>query len=177
MNELSRVARIAIPVIIVVGVVVFWWWYCPATTVIVTRHAEKVDPSPLPDHQVPLNPAGEIRADTLAQVLARAGVTRIFVTEKLRTQQTAEPLAIQLGISAVTIPAADVDALIDEVHSWGNRGRVILIVGHSDTVPVIVDRLGGGTVAVGDQFDNLYVLTLRGWRPTRIIQATYGEPR
>jgi phosphohistidine phosphatase SixA len=172
---------IRVGVISIVGIVIvvcLWWWYCPATTVIVLRHAEKDTVSTQPDNLVPLTTAGQTRAATLADVAERAGVTRVFVTEKLRTQQTAAPLATMLGITPTQIAAADVDSLIDAVHEWRNRGRVIVIVGHSNTVPVIVDRLGGGAVIVADsQFDNLFVLTLRSLRTTRLIQATYGEPR
>ena len=168
----------AIVIIIAAGLVVYYWfcWRCPRT-VIVLRHAEKVDPSPLADNEVPLTPAGETRADTLAQVLGGSGVTKIFVTEKLRTQQTAEPLATARGITPTQINKADTAQLIAEVTSWSNRGRVMVIVGHSDTVPDIVAQLDGGTVTVGaNEFDNLFVLTLR--QPTsRIIKATYGEPR
>lgn len=172
--------RIVLPIVIIAGLLVFWlwWWYCPTSTVIVLRHAEKDEASNQVDNLVPLTAAGQARAATLAVVCARAGVTRIFVTEKLRTQQTAAPLATNLGITPVQINASNTDDLIDNVLSLSNRNRVILIVGHSNTVPIIVDRLGGGSVSVSeDQFDNLFILTLRRFRTTRLIQATYGEPR
>ena len=167
-------------VIVAVAVLAYWfcWPCCQPTTVIVVRHAEKQNPSPLPDNQVPLTAAGQARAATLAQVLAREGVTKIYVTEKLRTQQTAQPLATLRGITPQQIPAANTDQLVTELRSFGNRGRVIVVVGHSDTVPAIVNKLGGGTVTIAaSEFDNLFVLTLRKPGATRIIKATYGEPR
>jgi phosphohistidine phosphatase SixA len=174
-----RTPLAVVAVIAAVAVLAYWfcWPYCQQTTVIVLRHAEKQNPSPLPDNQVPLTAAGHARAATLAQVLAREGVTKIYVTEKLRTQQTAAPLATLLGITPQQIPAANTDELVTELRSFSNRGRVI-VVGHSDTVPAIVDKLGGGTVTIGArEFDNLFVLTLRKPSATRIIKATYGEPR
>jgi hypothetical protein len=61
---------------------------------------------------------------------------------------------------------------------FGNRGRVIDVVGHSDKVPASGERLGGGTVTIApSEFDNLFVHTLRTPSATRIIKATYGEPR
>lgn len=147
-------------------------------TIIVLRHAEKQDPSPLPDAQVPLSAAGQARAATLAQVLEGADVSQIYVSDRLRTQQTADPLATARGITPIQMPAASVDALVDELRSWANRGRVIVVVGHSDTVPEIVAKLGGGPVIVAAaEFDNLFVLTTRPFGTTRIIRATYGEPR
>lgn len=154
------------------------------TTVIVVRHAEKEEqkeeqkgrPSK-PDNEVPLTKAGHIRAATLAQVLEGAGVTKIYVTEKLRTRQTAQPLTSP-AVPLNEIAKAEVDRLINEVVDDANRGHVIVIVGHSDTVPAIVAKLGGGTVTVGEkEFDNLFVLTLHAPNSTRLIRATYGEPR
>lgn len=182
MPEQTRRATLPIVAVVVVSgliVLLLWWWWCPTATVIVLRHAEKDLASTETDDRVPLLvPYGTDRAAMLAQVLARAGVTRIYVTEKLRTRETAKPLATARGITPIPINAADIDQLVSEVQSSANRGRVIVVVGHSDTVPTIVDRLGGGAVTVAEsQFDNLFILTLRRWRPTRIIQATYGAPR
>ena len=159
-----------------VVVVLHFFWCSPKTTVMVLRHAEKATSSN--DNSVPLkDPEGVARAATFAQVAERAGVTAIYVTEALRTQQTAQPLATNLGITPTQINAANLDDLINDVLAAKNRGGVIVIIGHSNTVPDIVQRLGGGTVAVDDQFDNLFVLTLNPWGTTRLIQATYGAPR
>lgn len=168
---------LAVVVLVASLAVVYLWWYCPQTTVMVLRHAEKMDTGQ-PDDLVPLSSTGDTRAQTFAQVAGRAGVTRIYVTEKLRTQQTAQPLATALGITSTPINKANLDDLITDVRASKNRGRVIVIIGHSDTVPQIVDRLGGGTVTVGEtEFDNLFVLTVPRWGTTRLIQATYGAPR
>src|SRR5258708_39148309 len=64
------------------------------TAVIVVRHAEKTGPT----GDVPLSDAGRAGARELARVLAGAGVTAIYDTQYLRTQQTAEPLAESLKI-------------------------------------------------------------------------------
>jgi hypothetical protein len=76
-------APLAVLVIVVAtGLLAYWFCrpFCP-TTVIVLRHAEKQDPSSLPDNQVPLTSTGQARAAELAQVLARAagGVDRCGV--------------------------------------------------------------------------------------------------
>lgn len=164
-------------VILIVVVIAICFWRCEQpTTVMVVRHAERANSNPNDDLD-PLTTDGLQRAETLAQVTERSGVSVIYVTQKLRTQQTAQPTATARGITPITINDQNIDDLINEVRSGRNRGRVILIVGHSPTVPMIVDRLGGGNVVVGNQFDNLFVLTISRWSPTRLIQATYGEPR
>jgi len=159
-------------------VVLYLWWTCPTTTVVVLRHAEKDTASSTNDDLVTLSPEGHARAQTLAQVLENSGASVIFVTQKLRTQQTAEPLASARNITPTQIDAANTNELVRQVRSSDNRGRVIVVVGHGDTVPLIVNGLGGGTVTVGDnEFDNLFVLTLHRWSATRLIRATYGAPR
>jgi phosphohistidine phosphatase SixA len=127
---------------------------------------------------VPLTQAGFDRATTLAQVLERAGVTTIYVTQKLRTQQTAEPLATSRNITPTQISATNTNDLVNEVLSSKNRGHVIVIINHSENLADIVNGLGGGPVTVSNnEFDNLFVLTLNRWGNTKLIKATYGAPR
>jgi phosphohistidine phosphatase SixA len=165
---------VAVSTLVIISVAVLYWWSCPRTTVLVLRHAEKATESN--DDSVPLSTAGDTRAQTFAQVAGRAGVTAIYVTQALRTQQTAQYLATNLGLTPT--PLSSVDDLITEVQASKNRGGVIVIVGHSNTVPEIVSRLNGGTVTVGpNEFDNLFVLTIPRWGTTRLVQATYGAPR
>jgi len=77
--------------------------------------------------------------------------------------QTAEPLTKKLGIKPEIVPAADVDGLIARLGARKGGGAA-LVVGHSNTVPEIVKRLGGGTVApIADtEYDRLFVATLYG---------------
>jgi len=115
------------------------------TTVFVMRHAEKVTSNP-DDKDPPLAPAGEARALELAQFFGRApkgqGLDAIIVSEFRRSQDTVQPLANRLGIPVIVVPAAEPAAAAKRALSE-NRGGRVLIVGHSDTVPEIVNELGG----------------------------------
>ena len=72
-------------------------------------------------------------------MLTDAKIAAIFTTELKRTQQTAAPLAKVLGLSATTVAAANVPGLIDQIMLvTGN----VLVVGHSNTLPEIIKRLG-----------------------------------
>ena len=64
----------------------------------------------------------------------------IYVSSPKRAQQTAAPLAARLGLTPKVYDPKDTAALIAAVKA--ERGTV-LIVGHSNTVPDIVEQLGG----------------------------------
>ena len=123
--------------------------------VIVVRHAEKQDNSA----DSALSSIGEARAERLAKYLKDAGVTAIYVTQLVRTAQTAEPLAKALGVKPIVIPLADQATLLEQVRTKHTNG-VVLIVGHSGTVPRILQQLGAKEpVAIAeDDYDNLFVL-------------------
>ena len=128
------------------------------STIFIVRHAEKTasggtDPS--------LSVAGQKRAKRLANVLKDAGISKIFVTEFKRTQQTAAPLATTLSLTPNIIPAQNTPLLITRLRaSSGN----ILVVGHSNTIPQVIAGLGITTpIQIGENdYDNLFVLVRRG---------------
>jgi phosphohistidine phosphatase SixA len=125
-------------------------------TVFLVRHAEKGSAAA----DAPLSPEGEKRAECLATTLKDAGIKQIYVTDVLRTQQTAAPLAKALKIKPTILPAKDPNVLIKNLVYTG--GGNILVVGHSDTVPFVIARLQGGTVApIGEnEYDRMFVMTI-----------------
>ena len=64
----------------------------------------------------------------------------IFVSSPRRAQQTAAPLAARLKLTPKIYDPKDTAALVASVKA--ERGTV-LVVGHSNTVPDIVEQLGG----------------------------------
>jgi len=161
---------IIVGIIVIIGGVIFCWPR-QITTVILVRHAE---PGDTPPGNPTLNAAGQARAQTLRHVAGSAGVAAIFATELTRTQETVQPLATQLALSVTQMPAADVAALVTEIRT-NHRGQVVLVAGHSNTVPQIIQELGGGTVTIGDgEFDNLFIVTIHGNRVT-LLRLKYGN--
>jgi broad specificity phosphatase PhoE len=121
------------------------------------RHTERADQSA----DSPLSPAGEARAERLAAALRDAGITHVFTTDLKRTIQTAAPLATAHHLMPQALPAGDVDGLVAKIRSLGPGDRP-LIVGHSNTIPVILFALGGGTVTIAEaEFDNLFIVVPR----------------
>jgi phosphohistidine phosphatase SixA len=153
-------------------------------TVFLARHAEK---EATPPEDPPLTEAGKQRAQTLKQTLASAGIKTIYTSQFLRTRQTAEPLAKQLGIevTALTIkmdeknPRKISDQSFEEVVNkvYERTGESVLIVGHSNTLSEIIKRLGGDVMPSVDdkEFDDLFVVTIYGKGKAKVLRLKYGN--
>jgi broad specificity phosphatase PhoE len=149
------------------------------TTVIVVRHAEKAMGQGDDPH---LSEAGEARARALARSLADAGVTAVITTQFVRTAETAAPTAREAGVTAAVVPvkwdsvssnAAGIAAAVR-----GHRGGVVLVVGHSNTVPDIVAALGADRpVEICDsEYDRMEIVTMEAGGSARLIETRYGAP-
>ena len=129
--------------------------------VIVVRHAERADggsmsPNAQPDPS--LSAEGEARAKRLATMLADSGVKAIYATEYKRTQETAKPIAERLGLNVQTHKGQDAAGLAAVLKSQHGKD-VVLVVGHSNTMPAIIKALGGPAVTVPEpEYDAIYFL-------------------
>lgn len=139
------------------------------TTIVLVRHAERLNNT----DTTPLSLPGFQRAGALRHALDSAGIQTIFVTEKLRTQQTAESLRVAHSLPLVQIPLAETQRLIDSLRS--RSGQKLLVVGHSDTVPQIIEAFGFSPPPTigGTEFDKMFILTLRK-NANRLLQLQYG---
>ena len=140
------------------------------TTVLLIRHGERSALTPTtPDP--PLTAAGQARAQTLRH----AGIKAIYRSHFLRAQQTAQPLATQLALTPLVLDdAASIKADILAHHV----GHTVLMIGHSNTVPELIQQLGAGTMPVLDEsvFDNLFVVKLLGSGTASLTHLKYGKP-
>ena len=157
------------------AVVLFGYWTTylrPTTTIIVVRHAEKISDAnnPNPD----LSPAGQARSQELARVLANSGVSTIFATQDGHTKQTVQPLANTLQVQITQVDANDTPELIRQIDK--HRGETILVSGHGNTIPGIIQALGGGRVPdiPDSEYDNLYVLSIYRYGTAKVTRLRYG---
>jgi len=144
------------------------------TIVFVVRHAEKQ----WEDGDPPLSDVGWRRASELLHVTEDAGVTVLYGTQYARTTQTLEPIANRLGLEINTHDAADSDGLAREILSE-HRGQVVLVSGHSNTVPEIVAALGAPRPPPIDDssYDDLYVVSIpSGAGEATSLHLHFGQP-
>lgn len=150
----------------------------PAMVVLV-RHAEKASaPGPDPD----LSEAGLARAAALVSALSDASVSSIITTQFQRTRATAAQLAKMLGLTPITVAAGSELAAHAQATAKAVRarpaGEVVLVVGHSNTIPAIIGALGGPDLPelCESEYDNLFILQIDSARPARLLRTRYGAP-
>lgn len=159
------------------------------TVVYLVRHAEKSVTYRGPDEAWPLGDAGERRAEALRRELAEAGIEAIYVSDRLRTTQTAAPLAAALGLTPMSpadLGEADADERAAAPAAYPERlrrhllahyrGRAVLVVGHGNTVPAIIAALGvGEPVAIAEhEHDGLFVVTIPPAGRPELVRRRYG---
>lgn len=140
-------------------------------TIYIVRHAEK-EPVPAGSSQMmannpPLSEAGKERSFALRDRLRHERIRYIFSTNTTRTVSTAQPLNDLLGSTHIEIYSSKKDSadfFISQLKSI-KKGNV-LVVGHSNTIDDIANKLCGETVVPGDldekEYSNLFVVKRKG---------------
>ena len=127
-------------------------------TIFLVRHAEKADDG---TRNPALNEEGTNRAKDLSNILGEADVEFIYSTNFKRTIDTGRPLATSLGKEVLNYDPRDSKAL-DKIIADTGKSRV-LIVGHSNTIPPLVNQLIGVEKysQLGEnEYDKLFIVTL-----------------
>lgn len=148
-----------------------------STTVYLVRHAEKeiVNPKEL---DAPISATGQARAKVLVSRLGTAGVAAIVTSQFRRTQETAAPLAAAIGVTPEVINAGkvgDTDSAVAAV--FRHRGKKVLIVGHSKTIPLIIEALGGPRLPdiCESQYSDLFIVYLPPSGAPQLVRQKYGR--
>lgn len=146
-------------------------------TVVLVRHAEKVDASADPV----LSEAGRRRAVDLAVALSGSDLTHVFTSPLQRTRQTAHPAAEAHAINPEVISLeggteAHVRRVAERIRSLP-ADAVVLVVGHSNTVPLIAGALGetGPSEMADCEYDRLTVISVEADGDSPAVIARYGE--
>ncbi len=172
-----RIQVVIIYTLIAVGLA--WFFESQATTTIIfVRHAEKAvetgdDPG--------LSAAGERRAAELARQLVDAdvvaGVDAVFATQYRRTQETASRVADALDLPVNTYDAADTETVLEDILK-NYKGKIILVVGHGDTLPQLIANLGASKKVppiAEAEYDNIYIISIPWFGKTKTIRLRFGQ--
>ncbi len=126
------------------------------TVIYLVRHGEK-----LADTDPGLTEKGIARAKALAALLKDAEITHVYSTDYKRTRMTAEPTASNSNVAVTLYDPRALKTFSDElaVLAKSIKGN-ILVVGHSNTTPVVANFLTNGEYPMlnEDQYDHLYVV-------------------
>jgi phosphohistidine phosphatase SixA len=140
-------------------------------TVFLVRHAEK---AAAPADDPSLTPAGKARAKILANVLRDAQIAAVFSSQFKRTIETAQPVANFFKLSVTQVTDGDPVELRKRI--LANKGKAVLVSGHTNTVPELIQALGGpaGIVIAETEFDRLFVLNVTSPTTAALIPLRYG---
>jgi broad specificity phosphatase PhoE len=150
-----------------------------ATTVILVRHAEKAST----EDDSPLTEAGARRADALVRALEDADVSAVYSSQYRRNLETARPLAERLG-QTPRVVSLESEKLAESLESMKRRllaehsGETVVVVGHSNTVPMLMELLGVEEAPrlSDEDYDDLFVVTVIAGGEARWLHLHYGEP-
>jgi broad specificity phosphatase PhoE len=173
-----RIQIVVIYVAIALGLA--WFFESQATTtVIFVRHAEKAT---IPVDDPGLSDAGKRRAAELARQLVDAdvvaGVDAIYSTSYRRTEETVQPVATALKLPITPYDASNTETIMDDIVR-AHKGKIVLVVGHSNTVPALIGNMGASKKVPPideNEYDNIYVVSIPWFGKTNTIRLRYGAP-
>lgn len=156
---------------------------CSSTRYYIVRHAEKMvmqkDSLAMMANNPPLSEAGKVRAFVLRDELKNKNIRHIYTTRTIRTVSTAQPLSESLGNLPIEHYSTSKDSLDFFIEKLKSTKGNSLIVGHSNTVDDIANKLTGKTVVAADladqTYDQLYIVTRKG-KKWVFARKNYGYP-
>ncbi|MGC1631715.1 MAG: phosphoglycerate mutase family protein [Gelidibacter sp.] len=131
------------------------------TTYYFIRHAEK-DRSNPSEKDAHLTEEGHKRAKNWSEILQHIPFDAIYSTDYNRTKETGLPTAAKKGIDIITYK---VSTSYDEAFKTATKGKTVLVIGHSNTIPDFVNAVIGSKKyeEIDDTNNgNLYIVTIVG---------------
>jgi 2,3-bisphosphoglycerate-dependent phosphoglycerate mutase len=148
---------------------------CATTqTFYIVRHAEKAANSEDPG----LSQAGIDRGVALEKLMADKKLDTVFTSNFKRTILTGLSVALPQGLPQVALKQAPQNELntfiarLKNIHSTKN----LLVVGHTNSVPPIVQALSGQQIPniAETDYNNLYIVTIKG-KQISLVHTNYGR--
>lgn len=147
------------------------------TTILLIRHADIDIPDGVVDeNSISLNSSGEKRAQDLVNIVEKAPISAVYTSNIHRSIQTAKPLIKRLSIKheAIDSPKEVVDHILSNY-----RGKNVLVIHHTNTVPEIIQILSNKIVEISG-FDDFYIVNIYNSdneenKFTNVIHLKYGD--
>ena len=140
------------------------------STIFLVRHAEKEegdDPG--------LTEAGHARAQALADMLEAVQVDAIFSTDYRRTQLTAAPLAEQKALTVQSYNPRELAEFAEQLKA-DYVGKIIVVVGHSNSTPTLTGFLDGTEAHPSfdeSDYGNLMLVQLPNNGPAKTLRLRF----
>ncbi|HSN69884.1 MAG TPA: phosphoglycerate mutase family protein [Steroidobacteraceae bacterium] len=182
-KELTKLRRrpLYVPLIapfLLMGLVIvapIWFFDARSTTVVVALRRAEAEAGDDPDRA--LSDAGRERAQRLARMLSQMqpvrAVDAIYASDLRRTQQTVTPLAETMGLP-VNVRPLDAWARLPRLIRDQHRGQVVVVAGHSNTLPPLIEALTGEQVTIAeDEYGDLFILFVPRFSEPRLLRLKY----
>lgn len=165
---------------IAVAIGLAWFFESQSTTtVIFIRHAEK-DLTQLDNPG--LSDQGRVRVAELTRQLIDAdvvaGIDVIYSTSYRRNTETVQPLAKILNLEINYYNPTENEEVLENILD-NHKGKIILVVAHSNTVPILIADLGASknVPPIAEyEYDNIYIVSIPWFGKTKTIRLRYGMP-
>ena len=126
-----------------------------ATYVYLLRHAETTGIGSNPS----LSADGILRVANLQSFFNQVSIDAFFSSDLNRTIETVEPLATERGLSVNIITNGDPTLTVQEIQA--RPGETLMVAGHSNTIPLMIQMLGGPVIEIGeDEHSNLFLMVV-----------------
>lgn len=135
------------------------------TQIFIMRHAEKADAGKDPD----LSQAGKERAERLAKLLVDVKVDHLYATPYKRTNQT---LMVLAAAQQLQIEESPQDLKLFAQLIMDQKGKTIVVAGHSNTAPILVNLLMAEEKykqLSEDEFGKIWLVTLKDNKPVACV--------
>lgn len=143
--------------------------------VVLVRHGEK---QPAPADDPSLSDAGVARARALDAALANAVPGTIVVSTRKRTVETAAVVQQRTGVTP-TVITLDAQHVKNVAAAVMKASGVVLVVGHSNTIPAIVNALAGTKLPdiCDAHYATMFLVTPgTGTARAHVVKTMYGTP-
>ncbi len=139
-----------------------------STTIILIRHAEK----DTGDNNPGLTEAGKLRAKKLMTLFPNATPDEMYATPYKRTFQTLQPWAGSLSITIKPYSPVNLPEFADQLLK--EKGKTIVVAGHSNTTPALANLLIGSEsykTLDENEYNKVFVITVvKGKGKAKIIE-------